>query len=240
MRRRFKIRVQPLTVLVKSCKRDRELGFHDAIRETWGAQLKVLGVDTYFFLADPAGIRGQKDEINFLDGCPDDYMGLPHKTQRICNWASRKRLPLIFLCDNDTLISPEKLINCLVINGGQYDYAGYFCQGASEIGKTFDYQDHLCVYLGCSTWCSGGVGYFLSWKAASYVGATPPTVWAEDMYVGQVMGPLIRKGEISALSLPLNANVTWHFRKNVGNPIFTPALLREIYAKGGPDAFYRS
>jgi galactosyltransferase len=228
-----------LTVYVKSCARDRDLGFHTAIRETWGAQLKLLGVETYFCTADPTRLEMcDGDEVNFQN-CPDDYMGLPYKTHRICSWASHKYKPMIYLCDNDTLIEPKKLFLWFEkIHLNPVDYAGYFCQGDSEVGKTFYYQDHMGVYPDCNTWCSGGVGYFLSWKAASAVASVLPKVWAEDMYVGQVLGPLIRSGDIKARALPLDKNVAWHFRKSRGNPVFTPELLREIYAKGGPDAFY--
>lgn len=228
-------RTTPLTVIVKSCSRDRNLGFHDVIRETWGASLAALGVNVRFAFADPTTVVRESDEINFPE-CPDTYLGLPTKTWYISLYANRKGFQHVFLCDNDTLINPEKLVSC---GWESYDYAGYFCRGQEEVGKTFYYKDHMGQYPNCNTWTSGGLGYFLSNKALRFVAAEPPTIWAEDMYVGQVIGPKIRSGEIKAAHIPLDKRITWHFRKRNAFPVFTPGLLREIYKAGGPDEYYR-
>ncbi len=177
-----------LTVVVKSCQRDRDRGFHDAIRETWGKDLLALGGDLKFVVGGPGTTR-TSDEINFAD-CPDEYLDLPQKTHRVCNWAYLKRWGHIFLCDNDTLVNPVKLLS---------------------LPQTLVYS-----------WASGGYGYFLSPKAQAVVGTTPPMIWAEDMYVGQVMGPLV---DLKIAAFPM-AKITTHIpeKKN-----WSPEILRKWY-----------
>ncbi len=207
-----------LTVVVKSCQRDRDRGFHDAIRETWGKDLLALGGDLKFVVGGPGTTR-TSDEINFAD-CPDEYLDLPQKTHRVCNWAYLKRWGHIFLCDNDTLVNPVKLLS---LPYRDFDYAGGFKGGELEIRKQFYYCD---VHLGQQTlvysWASGGYGYFLSPKAQAVVGTTPPMIWAEDMYVGQVMGPLV---DLKIAAFPM-AKITTHIpeKKN-----WSPEILRKWY-----------
>lgn len=234
-----------LLVAVKSCKRDREAGFHHAIRETWGRDLKALGVPVIFFeghsasqyfMAHPEGKAVGtllRDEAT-VDSA-DDYAALPHKTRGICGWASAKMFSHIFLCDNDTFVNAKALVS---LPFELFDYGGHFKGGQEEIGTPFFYKDHTGEYPNCQPWASGGMGYFLSKAATALVADTYPRVWAEDMFVGQVIGKEIQQGRMQAIALNMNRNATWHFRKSEKHPSFTPELLRRIYADGSPEKLY--
>ena len=58
-------------------------------------------------------------------------------------------------------------------------------------------------------WMSGGHGYFVSRKAAEYVVNSTPNIWAEDVFVGQVLGPLHKEGLIKIQNI--EPNITLHF-----------------------------
>lgn len=220
-------------VAVKSCQRDMAAGFHQAIRETWGAALKRKGIQTFFFVAEDTGpnkrtVRTYASDEKALS-CPDTYEGLPFKTRAICQWMKSKLFDHLFICDVDTIIDADKLLASGFEN---YDYSGYFKKGQEEIGQSFWYEDSHGQYPDCYSWASGGMGYFLSHFAVGYVSSVYPTVWAEDMYVGQVLGPKIAIGLLHAGALDLGTN---HYRKSPKTPAWTPDVLRRIYQYGTPE-----
>jgi Galactosyltransferase len=222
MHRRLNKNKSSLTVVVKSCGRDRDLDFHDAIRETWGKDLLDNGCSLKFVTGSPTSKRAS-DEINF--DCDDSYLGLPEKTQRICNWAYLKRWGHIFLCDTDTLVDVSKL---LALPYEDFDYAGGFKGGQAEVGKQFEYIDKYIYSSNFNRsmllwpWASGGYGYFLSPKAQAVVGGTPSQVWAEDMYVGQVLGPI---PDLNIAAFPMR-KVTTHIPKDGS---WSPEVLKKWY-----------
>lgn len=232
-----------LIVAVKSCHRDREAGFHDAIRETWGRDLQNVGVHVKFFMGHEGNpIKGhaqgpaftmQKDET-IVDSL-DDYNSLSHKTRGIAAWSLDRMFPHLFLCDTDTIVNAKALMS---LPFEAFDYSGHFRGGQVELGQTFYYKDHMGEYPNCHSWASGGIGYFISKRAASVVADTFPRLWAEDMYVGQCLGPLIQRGEMSGAALNLSGTATWHFRKSKLYPEFTPDLLRRIHRDGSPENVY--
>jgi len=192
--------VSPLMVCVKSCQQDRERGYHQIIRQTWGQTLKSLGVETRFFVGKSTHptniIRYEKDEVAV--DAPDDYNGLPYKTRAIVRWASGKMVDNIFLCDTDTYVKRA------VLKTGfeSYDYAGVF---GRQFGTTFYYDapdrnGFVEKHPKCYAWASGGWGYYLSQRAIGLLHYEAPTSWAEDLWVGQVLSPLIMAGEITGKS----------------------------------------
>lgn len=234
-----------LIVCVKSCWRDRDLGFHDAIRETWGHDFKNLGVQVMFFMghsggqyfmAHPVGRPDALQRDEFVVDSADDYMSLPHKTRGIAAWANAKVFGHLFLCDCDTFVNATALLR---LHYEMFDYAGHFKGGQQEIGSTFEYKDHMGEYPMCHPWASGGMGYFLSKRAVEIVADIYPKYWAEDMFVGQVIGKEIEKGNMLGGALKINNVATWHYRKSKMYPDFTPDLLRRIYRDGSPDKVYR-
>lgn len=195
-----------LIVCVKSCQAHRNRGDHDVIRSTWGQDLKALGVETRFFVGKSTHetklIRYVPDEV-VLD-CPDDYNSLPYKTRSICRWAAGKMLDYILVCDTDTYLKPKKVLNC------GYETADYVGKIDRPLGKTFRY-DALTregaheVWERCYPWASGGYGYFLSRRAIGEVLYESPSSWAEDLWIGQLMGAAMATGTIVGVSLPAGA-----------------------------------
>jgi len=219
-----------LIVAVKSCRRDQSLGYHQAIRDTWGR-----GVDVRFFVGG-SGIESNfaPDEVA-LD-CKDDYEALPFKTKAILEWSTKRGFDFTFLCDNDTFLKPDKLYRT---DFQKYDYSGRFGEHP-EIGSIFSYTDGRGnFYPNCHPWASGGIGYFLSRHASLIVLEYTPMIWAEDMHVGQCLGPYIRNRNISACDLKNFHNVAaWHFLRTNKYPRYNPEMMYRSWALGSPQIMY--
>lgn len=190
-----------LLLAIKGCERDASLGLHQAIRETWGAN--VNGADLRFFVG-----RGNRDlcadEIRVE--CGDDYMSLPAKTRAILRWFLDRDYDFIWLGDTDTYVVPERLLTSGFEN---YDLTGLFngpigvpraTEGDAGPWKPSDQSNGATRYW---AWISGGNGYWLSRCAAQVVVESETHYsadWAEDRTVGQVLGPYFQRGELRALN----------------------------------------
>ena len=204
-----------LMVCVKSCQRDKDWGYHDLIRGTWGKEARALGIDVKFFMGKSFNPY-QSDEMHL--NCPDDYDGLPFKTREICKWVSGKMVDFVFLCDTDSYLIPR-----LMLQTGfeKYDYAGKI-DGDPKVPFKYDAVsrgrvDHI---PNCYRWCSGGFGYFLSKRALTEVAYAYPETWAEDLFVGQVLGPM---PEMKTLNTPPNI-YSWHCPSH--GEIYDPEVLK--------------
>lgn len=226
-----------LLVAVKSCRQGRALGYHQAIRDTWGR-----GLDVRFFMGVPieerltsAGPSVNSDE-EILD-CKDDYESLPFKTRAILQWSIERKHDYTFLCDNDTFLKPDKLLRT---DFERYDYSGRFGEHP-EIGSIFSYTDGRGnFYPNCHPWASGGIGYFLSRRAAECVVQYTPKIWAEDMHVGQCLGPYIRSGEFTACDLKNFHNVAaWHFLRTRKYPLYSTEMMYRSWTIGNPQLMYQ-
>lgn len=191
-----------LLIAVKSCHKDRKAGCHDIIRATWGKSLGPNVVLRFFMGKNPDEREATplKSDEPVLD-CADDYNSLPHKTRGICQWALSKNIGYVFLCDNDTYVKTNRLLTC---GYEHYDYVGKIDK---EPGQTFPYtavdRAGVSTFIPqCYPWASGGYGYFLSRDAFQEIADVYPIGWAEDLWVGQVLGPEIAKGHLSCLTLP--------------------------------------
>jgi len=192
-----------LIICVKSCLRDLDLGYHSVIRSTWGAEAKRSGIAVKFFVGaerDGRTSRVYKSDEVAVDTA-DDYNSLPSKTRAICQWAYGKNIDSVFLCDCDTYVNVSRLLTC---GYQRYDYVGKISR---PIGETFPYdavsREGLVTSIpDCWPWCSGGYGYFLSRNAVALIADTFPQGWAEDLWVGSVLGPELHKGDMIALDLP--------------------------------------
>lgn len=190
-----------LLIGVKSCSRDLENGSHEVIRQTWGRD--VQGADLRFFIG--RGEISKADEVAV--DAPDDYDSLPLKTREILRWSIVSRYDFTFLCDTDTFVVPSKLMTC---GFDSFDVSGRF-NGHDPKDGPFHYRDERGEYPLIYPWPSGGWGYFISKAAAEIVVANDPNVWAEDMYVGQALGPDVVSGKIKARHLLHLSNcVSWH------------------------------
>lgn len=209
----------PRTLIsVKSCERDCLRGDHEIIRRTWGSGIK----DLKFFIGRGCkmfdiDLRGDEVHLN----APDDYDGLPFKTREILRRFLNLDYEFVFLCDTDSYIIPKKLFSCGYEN---YDIAGRF-GNMPALGQQFNYRDARGVYPNCHPWPSGGLGYFVSKKAAKVIVDIEPIVWAEDLHVGQCLGPFIQSGEIKAIDIPnFECSISWHFpRRDYSNKSYDPS-----------------
>jgi hypothetical protein len=191
---------------IKSCFAHRDGGFHNPIRNTWGCDVKG---DLRFFLGNGSGILLplRQDEV-WLD-TPDSYEGLPYKTRTILKWALKRDYSYVFLADTDTFVAVDLLMKSGFEN---YDYFGV---NSKPWDVTFPYHAidrEKKDWYNPQTfpWASGGFGYFLSRRAAELVVAAEPETWAEDIFVGDVMGkhPEMKKGNMPR-------GISWHY-PNVG------------------------
>jgi hypothetical protein len=212
-----------LLIAVKSCHIHAQQGYNEIIRETWGKTCAPL-----FFMGEsytPGDNQLKTDEI--VLHVKDNYESLPYKTREILKFfllgASLKGWSHIFLCDTDSYICPERLLKTGFEN---YDVAGRFGNHLA-VGTTFEHKDARGNFIKeCHPWPSGGVGYFLSCKAAQIVVDTKPMSWAEDFYVGQATGPHIQSGELKAVDLPdFEGYAAWHFpRRMYGGKVYNPSF----------------
>ena len=204
-----------IIICVKSCLRDLERGDHHVIRNTWGKAAADQGILVRFFIGKHDKIpKLQPDEV-MLD-CGDEYIDLPFKTREICRWLTGKVFDFGFLCDTDTYI----FIPWFLDSGYErWDYLGEMPYAVGKIHsryKTDPGPDGKIEHRErCYTWASGGVGYFLSKKAVTAVANEFPDSWAEDLWVGQVVMPLVHAGEMFAMNTRENnftkTKFSWHF-----------------------------
>lgn len=189
---------------VKSCNRDQADGFHAAIRETWGKGC-FPPVNLKFFTG--LGSQDYRDVVR-LD-VKDDYDSLPFKTKAILEWSVSHNYDFTFLCDTDTFTVPSRLMDS---GFEKFDYSGRFGR-VHPVGQTFKYSDHRQTLEQCHPWASGGVGYFVSRRAAHLITREVPDHWAEDLWVGQVLGPHVQSGYLKASDLLIECEASWHFPK---------------------------
>lgn len=171
-----------LLIAVKSCDYDRARGAHDLLRETWGKN--VEHADLLFFTARPMANGADQDEV--IVNTPDDYPGLPHKTRAIAKFAVDSNYDYAFLCDTGSYVFFHHLID---YDYYAADYMGYWGLNSEPFYYVAQNTARGCAATHipkCHPWASGG-GYFLSKKALEIVASTEPTVWAEDLGVGQML-----------------------------------------------------
>ena len=228
-----------LLIAVKSCRQDLERGCHQAIRDTWGKDAVALGADVVFFTGDWVPACPVKQDEAILN-CKDDYDSLPFKTREICRYAVARSYDYVFLCDTDTFVIPERLLK----SGFElYDYYGVI---RLEVGKTFAYdavdrQGKHWPLDKCYPWASGGIGYFLSKRATYIISHIEPDIWAEDLWVGQVMGEQQARGQLAiADARNFNLFVSWHFPQMLYGESYDPEIgwMQDLYSGLPPCADY--
>jgi hypothetical protein len=195
-----------LLVAVKSCRADLARGYHQAIRDTWGSDIK--DADLRFFVGQGETISDLREDEEVVN-VPDDYDSLPQKTLAILDWAESQNYDFIFLADTDTYVVINKLMKC---GFEKVDYMGHntWPLGVAQPYVARDRHGKDWPMPQCYAWMSGGYGYFLSRKAAAYVlGSKPPLTWAEDVMVGQILGPLYNMGLVKIQNI--EPNITFHF-----------------------------
>lgn len=218
---------------IKSCARDAENGFNDAIRDTW---LRGLTGANYVFVLGRGARHTKPDEL--ILPCPDDYYGLPYKTKSLLQWSVGQDFDYTFLCDTDTYVHTPRLLHSGFANS---DYVGWF-NGPVGINRA--------VYGRCYAWASGGSGYWLSKQAAKLVADADPMgpgkfqlpqcicpelkIPCEDLWVGQVLGPEIEAQHLSAFhdtryyrgfNLDYKVDISAHYCSAGHNRSFDPEWM---------------
>lgn len=191
-----------LLVAVKSSYDDMKNGRHDAIRASWGRSLQGQAHVKFFMgreitsydrsvSSTPRNSYNPKSDEVILD-CRE---GAVYKTRAICQYIISKAVDHVLIVNNTAIVYPDKILSS---NYRVADYAGTFEENWAETGSRY-------------SWAKGNSGYFLSRRAAMEVAETSPRAALygdsknDDMWVGQVLGPICSTGEF--ISTPLDESV---------------------------------
>jgi hypothetical protein len=211
-----------LLVAVKSSFEQYENGTHNMVRGTWAQKLRGYAFVRFFMGRKTQELGGAvsslpgsgdisivtrnsyvptSDEV-ILD-CEDGPESLVKKTRAICGYAMGKGLSHVLLVNAHTNVGVKEVLNAPYQAA---DYAGYF-------GERFGVQEPQAFWNGqgtevierCYGWAAGDSGIFLSRKAAGILADTHPRSSLyidgknDDVWIGNVLGPLVMDGELVAL-----------------------------------------
>ena len=181
----WKNKSRRILVAVKSCHRDISNGCNIAVRETWGKDLPKC-CDLKFFVGN-GDSKLLPDEVRIY--CPDDFYHLPDKMRGILNWfLGRPEYDYIFLFDTDTYVIVNRWMRTRF---WRHDYTGFFTPN-HDIGRQYESmvdnrgQKISPFYAYASAHACG-----LSRKAARPIVQHDPDHWADDLWLGQILGPMI-------------------------------------------------
>lgn len=227
-----------ILIAILSCARDAGNGFNQAVRDTWGKH--VEGADLRFFVGHGANAR-HSDEIRLDAG--DEYLDLPQKSRALQRWIVGEGYDFCFKCDTDTFVVPERL---LASGFEKHDYTGVF-NGPLGI------PDH--VHGGWMerpsgrqgkfyAWPSGGSGYWVSAKASQLIAQENEVDdYAEDRWVGQVLGSRIAGGYIRACHDPrygwgfdkenYRTEISSHFGRSIPGQQYDVSWMQRHYDANG-------
>jgi hypothetical protein len=209
---------------VNSWNEDAKRGCHQAIRETWGKD--VGSADLRFFMPRLPNYNRLDDEIPV--DVSREYNDVSKEVLAILKWSLDAGYDFTFLVSNDTFVKPQVILKSDFDN---YDFCGFFHEqtplgeiSQSEYECTFDTADGFGVKRKLYNWADGGDGRMFSRKAAQAVVDHPEAAayWfaADDICIGQVLGPLIATGDIQVwniddhrepATIPGNG-LSWHYK----------------------------
>jgi hypothetical protein len=113
-------------------------------------------------------------------GVPDDYVSLPLKTKALCKWALDHGYKHLLKIDDDDEV---RVVNLRAVAN---DYAGILMQKNDFGLPEMDIPD-LPKGTTKFNYASGG-GYWLSERAMKIIAESSLGDWAEDRWVGQMLG----------------------------------------------------
>jgi len=200
-------------------------GFHQVIRETWGKD--VAPADLRFFIPRVPNYQLQSDEV-FLD-VSKDYEHICREVQEMLHWSVRAGYDYTMLLSTDSFLIPQKVLACGFEN---YDYSGDFAFGEcvpfgevnpETVNCTFQTEDGYGVHRNLYNWAGTGPARILSRKATAIVAECTKEAeyWhaADDIMIGQILGPYIKRGEITAWRIPnYGAKIVWHYKNTESAP----------------------
>ncbi len=227
-----------ILIAILSCARDAGNGFNQVVRDTWGGH--VSSADLRFFMGHNAVAR-HGDEVLLDAG--DEYLELPYKSRELQRWVVSQGYDYTYKCDTDTYVRPQVLLG----SGFQeWDYVGVF-NGPLGVPNKVDggWMKRRSGREGkFFAWPSGGSGYWVSAKASRIIAATEEIDdYAEDRWVGQILGPYIARGEIRARHdgrygwgfNPGNfrTEISSHFGRSIPGHEYSVSWMRSHYEANG-------
>ncbi len=201
-----------LLVAIKSSAAEMEAGAHDKIRGTdWYKTMRGRSLVRFFIGQQTDGMEGRvivgsRKRYNFksdelaLD-IADHPAGAVFKTRAIAQYAVGKNIDHILMVDTSSTVIPEK------VWASHYkiaDYSGIFDGGWGQ-RESREVSGH--VIERCYSWASGKAGYFLSQRAAFEIADASVRVnqyivgTNDDLWVGQILGPLCANGDLFSIQL---------------------------------------
>ena len=187
--------VKPI-ILAGSCKKNRDAGCLDAIRQTWAKSPSM----SYMFFLGTGCAAPQNDELVF--GFPDGYFDQNAKHQAALAWALSQGFTHVFLADDDTYIDTGRLFS----SGFEaHDYVGN-AVGTPRRGQPCG-VDH--------DYCHGGPGYWLSKRACQVIVDAPfdlnrPEHRIDDQWIGLA---LKEAGILPVHDPRYSLGTSYHFRQ---------------------------
>ena len=157
-----------IIVFITSCEKCRNTRLIDC-KNTWVNHLKKYNIPYYFVIGKP---RMKKefmiqDDILYVK-CFDTYNHLPDKTRLIIKWFNNNDYDYLLKCDDDSFLYVNNLYN-YELNA---DYIGKELKTEKSNNEPF----------------MAGCGYFLSKKAALYLGNNYNySIGAEDLSIGKCL-----------------------------------------------------
>lgn len=217
-----------LLIAIKSCRRDCYNGFNQAIRDTW---LQNCPVDHAFFVGG-GDATIWADEV-VLD-CGDGYLDLPWKLQAICAWALARDYDFVFVVDTDTYVDVKKLLESGFENSDVTSTRYYpeplpgvrikhnFVEPPHPYDDAAYFQNPKFKHRAVYSW-PGTATYWISRRLMNAVVQRTPDLWAEDMWLGQIIGEGIESGQFLAATHDGYSNddgaITSHYKSTInGRP----------------------
>jgi hypothetical protein len=182
-------------IAISSCWDFEKNGNNKALRETWLPDVKAFpGLDYKFFMGRGQGAESAElpDDCVFLPDVDDGYGFLTYKTQSSLRWAHERGYDFVLRCFPDTYIRVNRLMHS---GFEKNDFHGDF--RAEEGGRTDGGTGKQMPTLQqAQNYASGGAGYWLSRRAFELLLNAPITgiwrdeitVYAEDLWVGNILG----------------------------------------------------
>ena len=221
-------------------------GNHQKIRSTWGKHLPPWDIRFMIGHRDAPGWVIASDEVLLPEranrNCGNDWLlwNLYYQelTIEMLRWSLEQGYDYTFLCCNDTFVIPSKLKET---DFDRYDYSGIFYPpNRASLGETFHEPFYNRLAYASA---DAGTGWFMSQKASEIVVGSNQLDYfgTSDQWTGQVLGPHIKSGAITAKVLDNFHHVAaWHYREeNIIDPVLktgypvTSNWQQEMYQKFG-------
>jgi hypothetical protein len=175
-----------ILIAVVTCKEARYAKRLEAQERTWIPAAREAGYDVVVFDGEKLGTG-------------DGYLDLPMKTKALCNWTLVHGYDRLVKCDDDTCINLKRFQPI------EEDYAGLVLR-AHDAGKLELKIPAFSPGTTKFSYAQGGI-YWLSRRSMRAIGEAKIDDWAEDRWVGQVLG---RAG------IPLKEATGYHFPWSFG------------------------